>query len=122
MTEIHYAEKYNNMQDQTQYPIVFFGFVDSFQKVSYEKYFEQITTKTEKIDFHCFCFIKFSVIISRSKCVTIYQELVQIKHIDLVVILHYNSNWYTFIILVVDGSSWPLCPEDHSVDRCSSHR
>ena len=40
MTEIHYAEKYNNMQDQTQYPIVFFGFVDSFQKVSYEKYFE----------------------------------------------------------------------------------
>ena len=56
MTEIHYAEKYNNMQDQTQYPIVFFGFVDSFQKVSYEKYFEQITTKTEKMDFHCFCF------------------------------------------------------------------
>ena len=112
MTEIHYAEKYNNMQDQTQYPIVFFGFVDSFQKVSYEKYFEQITTKTEKIDFHCFCFLKISVIISRSKCVTIYQELVQIKHIDLVVSLHYNSNWYTLIILVVDGSSWPLCPED----------
>ena len=38
MTEIH--EKYNNMQDQTQYPIVFYGVVDSFQKVSYEKYFD----------------------------------------------------------------------------------
>ena len=35
-----YAEKYNNMQDQSQYPILFFGFVDSFQKVSFEKYFE----------------------------------------------------------------------------------
>ena len=33
------AEKYNNMQDQTQYPIVFFGFVDSIQKVSFEKVF-----------------------------------------------------------------------------------
>ena len=38
MTEIHYAEKYNNMQDQTQYLIVFCGFVDSFQKVSYKKF------------------------------------------------------------------------------------
>ena len=35
-----FAEKYNNMQDQSQYPIVFSCFVDSFQKVSFEKYFE----------------------------------------------------------------------------------
>ena len=35
-----YAEKYNNMQDQTQYTIVFVGFVESFQKLSFEKYFE----------------------------------------------------------------------------------
>ena len=32
------TEKYN-MQDQTQYPIVLFGFVDSIQKVSFEKVF-----------------------------------------------------------------------------------
>ena len=38
MTEIH--EIYNTMQDQTQYPVVFYGVVDSFQKVSYEKYFD----------------------------------------------------------------------------------
>ena len=28
------------MQDQSQYPIVISRFVDSFQKVSFEKYFE----------------------------------------------------------------------------------
>ena len=28
------------MQDQSQYPLVFFGFVDSFQKVSFEKKIE----------------------------------------------------------------------------------
>ena len=28
------------MQDQTRYPIVFFGLVDSFQKVSFKNYFE----------------------------------------------------------------------------------
>ena len=28
------------MQDQTQYHIAFFGFVDLFQKVSFERYFE----------------------------------------------------------------------------------
>lgn len=28
------------MQDQSQYPTIFFRFMDSFQKVTFEKYFE----------------------------------------------------------------------------------
>ena len=31
------------MQDQSQYPTVFSRFVDSFQKVGFEKYFEADT-------------------------------------------------------------------------------
>ena len=50
MTEIHLQKKYNNMQDQTQYPIVFFGFVDLFQKVIFSHFQNHTTTDDFRSD------------------------------------------------------------------------